>query len=127
MDSKGYVALFHYPLTKDKIGSFLQAWIDCYDRVEQTCPGPAAGGVTVLLKSREEILWETNLQFRILMGGEFTWVYLNLNSRTLETSGLPFADNTMPLDVLVELPDLAEIIEQHNEKRLDQLEAEGLM
>jgi hypothetical protein len=31
------------------------------------------------------------------------------------------------MDVLLELPEMAEIIDQNNDKRLDQLEAKGLM
>jgi hypothetical protein len=127
MESKGYVALFHQVLTKESIQSFLKIWLESYDKVEQVCPGPVAGGVTVHLKSVEEILWEKNMQFRILTGGEFTWAYLRLEALIIETSGLPFADNTMPLDVLVELPGLAEIIDQNNHRRLDQLESEGLL
>jgi hypothetical protein len=127
MDSKGYVALFHRPLTQESIQGFIETWLGTYDKVEQVCPGPQAGGITVVLKTVEDILWEKNLQFRILTGGEFTWVYVSQQARVLETSGLPFADNTMPLDVLIELPDLAEIIDQVNDRRLDQLEAEGLL
>ena len=127
MDSKGYVALFHQPLSKESIRGFVETWIGTYDKVEQVCPGPEAGGITVSLKTTEDILWEKNLQFRVLTGGEFTWIYLSQQTRVIETSGLPFADNTMPLDVLVELPGLAEIIDQINERRLNQLEAEGLL
>ncbi|NJK92542.1 MAG: hypothetical protein HC904_12370 [Blastochloris sp.] len=127
MDTKGYVALFQKALTKHQIAGFVETWLGSYDKVEQVCPGPHAGGITVTLASEQEILWEKNLQFRILSGGEFTWAYLSLESRVIETSGLPFAENTMPLDVLIDLPDLVEIIDQKNDHRLDQLEAEGLI
>jgi hypothetical protein len=127
MDSKGYVALFNKPLSKEVIQDFIATWLATYDKVEQVCPGPQSGGITVLLKAEKEILWEKNLQFRILTGGEFTWVYVSQQARVIETSGLPFADNTMPLDVLIELPGLVEIIDQVNERRLEQLEAQGLL
>jgi hypothetical protein len=127
MDTKGYVALFREPLSKEKIRDFIGNWLGSSEKVEQVCPGPSSGGVTVILGGVEEILWEKHLQFRILAGGEFTWVYVSQMARVMETSGLPFAENTMPLDVLIELPDLVEIIDQVNERRLDQLEAEGLL
>ena len=45
----------------------------------------------------------------------------------METTGLLDDACTLCLDVLLELPGMAEIIDQKNDKRLDELEAEGLM
>lgn len=127
MDSKGYVALFHEALSKDSIRSCVRIWLESYERVEQTCPGPHAGGTTLTLTKEEDILWEQNLQFRVLSGEDFAWIYVSPLGRVMETSGLPYADNTLPLDVLIDLPDLEEVIDQENDRRLDQLEAEGLL
>lgn len=72
-------------------------------------------------------MWETHLQFRILHGGEFAWVYLSLDRRAIETTGLASDQLSLCLQVLTELPGITEIISQENERRLDALEAEGII
>ena len=67
------------------------------------------------------------MQFRMIEGDDFAWIYLSLGRRVAETSGLPHADNLAPLHALAELPGLQEVVDQINERRLDQLESEGLL
>jgi len=127
MDSKGYVAIFTEPVGKEEVRDFVQVWLDQYPRLEQVCPGQGAGTVTLKIEKVDALLWEKNLQFRVMSGEDFTWIYLDLDGRVLETSGLPFETNTLPLDVLVELEGIQEVIDQKNEKRLEELEKAGLL
>jgi hypothetical protein len=125
--SKGYVGVFDAPFTKASVRTFIETWLGANLQVEQVCPGPHAGNTTLALTDPDTILWETNLQFRILSSSLFSWAYLSLDRRVIETSGLPDEGNTLPLDILLDLPGLQEIVDQANDRRLDQLEAEGLM
>lgn len=127
MISKGFVGLFPEPFTRATVGAFVAIWLEAGYQVEQVCPGTQAGNTTISIKEPSDILWEENLQFRVLNGVTFSWAYLTLGRRVIETSGLPDEGNILPLEVLADLPGLQEAIDQVNERRLDQLEAEGLM
>ncbi len=127
MISKSYVGLFGGPLTEAELKEFAAWWLETFDRLEQVYPGPQAGTSTFTVHSSDDILWDEHLQFRVVSGDDFAWVYITKGRRVVETSGLPYADNLLPLNVLVELPGLEEVIDHLNEKRLDQLEAEGLL
>ena len=67
----------------------MKIWLASFDRVEQVLPGSLAGTSTIELKSEKDIAWEQHLQFRVLAGEDFSWIYLGRGSRVLETSGLP--------------------------------------
>jgi hypothetical protein len=126
MLSKGYVALFSQPLTRGIIEECVQSWLDRFEKVEQvTSQNGGIGGLSV--EKVEEIVWENQLQFRILNGGDFTWVYATLNKRGMETTGMPNDNISLCLDVLTELPYVIEIIDEHDDQRLDQLEDEDLI
>jgi hypothetical protein len=127
MISKGYVGVFNAPITRASVRSFIAAWLGANFQVEQVCPGPHAGNTTLALTDPDAILWETHLQFRILSDSHFSWAYLTLDRSVIETSGFPDEHNTLPLDILLDLPGLQEIVDQADDRRLDQLEAEGLM
>lgn len=127
MISKGYVGVFDQPFTRETIGTFIEAWQQAQLQIEQVCPGPHAGNTTLAIHTREDILWENHLQFRLLSDTTFSWVYLSLQRQVIETTGMPDTANTLPLDVLLALPGLNEIVDQNNDRRLDELEAQGLM
>jgi len=127
MISKGFVGVFAEPFTKDQVGLFVETWLGSNYQVEQVCPGPHAGNTTLAITAPSDVLWEAHLQFRILNDISFSWAYLTLERRVIETSGLPDEGNTLPLDILLDLPGLQEIVDQANDRRLDQLEADGLM
>jgi hypothetical protein len=127
MDSKGYVAIFKEPLGKEAVREFAQLWLEQYSRLEQVCPGQNAGTVTLKVDNVDALLWEKNMQFRVMSGEDFSWIYLNMEGRVIETSGLPYETNTLPLDVLVELEGIEEVVDQQNERRLDELEKIGLL
>lgn len=127
MLTKGYFGLFDRPFDKDRVRAAVSIWLEQFERLEQVCPGPEAGNATLGIQSPEEIFFEDHMQFRVLMGEVFCWVYLSLGRVVIETSSLPQEENTLALDVLLDLPGLREVIDERNEKRLDQLEAEGLI
>jgi hypothetical protein len=127
MISKGYVGLFRTGLHEPQIGAFVQSWLRNFDKVEQVIPGHESGNATFVISDHGQIMWAPHLQFRVMHGEDFAWVYISKGRQVVETSGLPYGDNLVPLNVLVELEDLAEVIDQENERRLDELEREGLM
>ncbi len=127
MISRGYVAIFSEPHTDSSIRLILQSWLDRFERVEQIIPGAQAGNSTVTLTSPQELLPGDHLQFRILIGGDFTWAYLTRGRRVIETTGLPSEKIALCLDVLLELNGVTEIVDQSDDRRLDELERDGLM
>lgn len=127
MISKGYVGVFAEPFTQERVRQLAETWLSSNYKVEQVCPGPRAGNTALTISKPEDILWETHLQFRVLNDLTFSWAYLSLERRVIETSGMPDEGNTLPLDILLDLPGLTEVVELTNDHRLDQLEAEGLM
>lgn len=127
MNSKGYVALFEAPLDREIICLIVESWLERFERVEQITPEPGLSASALEITNRGEIMWEPNLQFRVINGDDFSWVYITQNQRVIETTGFPSEEISLCLDVLLELDGVAEIIDEHNDKRLDQLEAEGLL
>ena len=127
MISRGYVAIFSEPHTDSSIRLILQSWMDRFERIEQIIPGAQAGNSTVTLTSPQELLPGDHLQLRILVGGDFTWAYLTRGRRVIETTGLPSEKIALCLDVLLELNGVTEIVDQSDDRRLDELERDGLM
>lgn len=127
MIRKGYVALFASPLDKEAISLIVESWLERFERVEQVTPEPGLNACALGISKRQEIMWEPNMQFRVVNGDEFTWVYVGLNRRVIETTGFPSDEISLCLDVLIELDGVVEVIEDHNERRLDELEAQGLL
>lgn len=127
MLTKGYVAVSGMPLTKLTITAFVDWWLENFEKVEQAIPGPASSAATVEVKAGADIIWNSHMEFRVVHGDDFSWVYLALDRFILETSGNADEDNPLPLGALVELPGIVEIIDQNDDKRLDQLEAKGLL
>jgi hypothetical protein len=127
MNSKGYVAIFSAPLNKESISLFVESWLERFERVEQVTPEPGLSATALAIKNREEIMWEPGLQFRVVNGDEFCWVYVTLNRQVIETTGVPSDEISLCLDVLLELEGITEIVEEHNDKRLDELEKQGLL
>jgi hypothetical protein len=127
LDRQGYVGLFTEPLDRETIKEFISRWLEQYDTVEQTL-GKNGQVLTQIVHSIDEISWESDLQFRITCQEQFTWIYITENRQVIETSGLvTMAGATLSHDVLVGLEGCSEIIDDKNNRRLDQLEKEGLM
>jgi hypothetical protein len=127
MISRGYVAVFSEPHTDASIRSILESWLDRFSRIEQVIPGAQAGNSTVTLTSPQELLPSDHLQFRVIQGDDFTWAYLTRNRRVIETTGLPNEKIALCLDILLELTGVTEIVDQSDDRRLDELERDGLM
>jgi hypothetical protein len=126
MINKTFVGVFAHPLEKGLVSSCVVAWAERYESIEQLVPDPSGhSGYTLRIKSAEEIMWEQHLTFRVSQGGEFSWVYITLGNRAMETTGLPSDDIALCLEVLIELPHLTEVVRGEQEKRLDELEALG--
>lgn len=127
MDSIGFVGVFGAVVDEERLGAVVDFWLERYERVEQVCPGNGVGALTMTISKRGDLLGDEHPQFRVLQGEEFAWVYFTRGGRVVETTGFAGGELALCLDVLVGLPGLVEIVEGYNEKRLDELEAEGLM
>lgn len=127
MISRGYVAVFADPHTDDSIRKILESWLARFERVEQVVPGVQAGNTTTHIQSPQDLLPADHLQFRVLLGGDFAWAYLTRGRRVIETTGLPNEKISLCLDILLELTGVTEIVDQHDDRRLDELERDGLM
>lgn len=127
MISRGYVAVFAQAHSDDSIRGILESWLSRFERVEQVIPGTQAGNTTVQLNNSDELLKSDHLQFRVILGQDFAWAYLTRGRRVIETTGLPNDKIALCLDILLELPGITEIVDQHDDRRLDELERDGLM
>ncbi len=127
MISRGYVAVFAHPHTDDSIQEILDSWMSRFERVEQVVPGTQAGNTTITLANSGELLKADHLQFRVIQGQDFAWAYLTRGRRVIETTGLPNEKIALCLDILLELTGVTEIVDQHDDRRLDELERDGLM
>lgn len=127
MISRGYVAVFAQPHTDASIQAMLDSWMSRFERVEQVIPGTQAGNTTITLANSGELLKADHLQFRVIQGQDFAWAYLTRGRRVIETTGLPHEKIALCLDILLELPEVTEIVDQHDDRRLDELERDGLM
>ena len=124
MNQKGFVAVFERDLTKASIAECVTSWLERFEKVEQVIPNMEG---TLEVKETAEIMWEPNLQFRVLNGEQFAWVYVSVDKRAIETTGFQDAEISLCLDVLLELPGVAEVIDEKNQRRLDELERAGII
>jgi hypothetical protein len=127
MISHGYVAVFAEPHTDDSIRKFLESWLARFEKVEQVIPGVQAGNSTTAIEQPQDLIPADHLQFRVIQGDDFAWAYLTRGRRVIETTGLPQEKIALCLDILLELPGVTEIVDQHDDRRLDELERDGLM
>lgn len=125
---KGYVALLKDSLTPKILGEIIDIWLLRFDRVEQLKTRDKALAAFVI-RAPEEVVWEKDPQFRVMAGEQFTWVYFTADRRIVESDGLaepggPFLSK----DVFVEIPEyLEKVVDDTNDRALDQWEKEGLM
>ncbi|CAF0689347.1 hypothetical protein [Candidatus Methylacidithermus pantelleriae] len=123
----GFIGVFPENFGQNQVERFVERWLKVFQRVEQVVPGPGSG-YTVELTDASEILWEEHLQFRILAAEASAWVYLSLNRRCIETTAWDTPGSAqLSLDLLVELPGLAEVIPETDQKRIEELEREGVL
>jgi hypothetical protein len=124
MNQKGFVAVFERDLTKANIAECVASWIARFEKVEQVIPNMEG---TLEVKEPAEIMWEPNLQFRVVDGEQFAWIYVSVDKRAMETTGFQDAEISLCLEVLLELPSVAEIVDEKNQRRLDELERAGII
>ena len=127
LEHHGFVGLFAEPLGQQRIEELVLLWLERFGSVEQTI-GNSHQALTRAIHSAADLVWEKDLQFRVLAGEQFTWIYITKDHHVIETSGLVL-DNGSSLcrDVLTNVHGCLEIIDEHNDRRLDELEAKGLM
>ena len=124
MEKKGFIAIFEQELDRAAISECFASWLERFEKVEQVIPNMEG---TLEVKEPSEIMWEPNLQFRVLNGEQFAWVYVSLDKRAMETTGFQDAEISFCLEVLLELPGVAEVVDEKNQRRLDELEKAGII
>jgi hypothetical protein len=124
MDKKGFIAIFEDALDRGAISECIASWLARFEKVEQVIPGMEG---TLEVKEPSEVMWEPNMQFRVMNGEQFAWVYVSLDKRAIETTGFQDAEISFCLEVLLELPGVAEVIDEKNQRRLDELEKAGII
>jgi hypothetical protein len=129
MERRGFVGVFSEPLRKERIKEIVMLWINQFGAVEQTV-GKNGQVLTLLIRSEADLMWSDNdLQFRVRSGEQFSWVYLTVDRFVMETSGLYLEGGKDLLchDVLSNIPECEQIIDERNDKILDELEKQGLL
>jgi hypothetical protein len=124
MDRKGFIAVFEKALDRVSISECVASWLGRFEKVEQVVPGMEG---TLEVKEPSEIMWEPNLQFRVMSGEQFAWIYVSLDKLAMETTGFQDAEISFCLEVLLELPNVAEVVDEKNQRRLEQLEKAGII
>jgi len=124
MDKKGFVAVFEKALDRASISECVMSWLERFEKVEQVTPGMES---TLEVKEPGEIMWEPNLQFRVINGEQFAWIYVSLDKLAMETTGFQDAEISFCLEVLLELPGVAEVVDEKNHRRLEELEKAGII
>ena len=108
-------------------GCFLSRGSRGLKRSNRWSRGVQAGNTTTAIRQPQDLIPADHLQFRVIQGGDFAWAYLTRGRRVIETTGLPQEKIALCLDMLLELPGVTEIVDQHDDRRLDELERDGLM
>jgi hypothetical protein len=124
MIQKGFVAVFEKALDRALISECVASWLERFEKVEQVVPNMEG---TLEVKEPSEIMWEPHLQFRVIKGEQFSWVYVSLDKLAMETTGFQDAEISFCLEVLLELPRVAEVVDEKNQRRLEELEKAGII
>ncbi len=124
MVQKGFIAVFEKELGRPEISECVASWLERFEKVEQVVPGMEG---TLEVKEPSEIMWEPHMQFRVLNGDQFSWVYVSLDKLAMETTGFQDAEISFCLEILLELPNVAEVVDEKNQRRLEELEKAGII
>jgi hypothetical protein len=124
MEKKGFVGIFGKEFTRERVSECVASWLERFEKVEQVAP---ANEFTLEIKGVNEIIWDANLQFRVSNADLFAWVYITLGHATMETTGFVDGEISFCLQILLELPDTVEIVDEKNQRRLDELEKAGVI
>jgi hypothetical protein len=124
MIQKGFVAIFEKPLGRAELSECAASWLARFEKLEQVVPRMEG---TLEVKEPSEIMWEPNLQFRVMKGEQFAWIYVSLDKLAMETTGFQDAEISFCLEVLLELSGVAEVVDEKNQRRLKELERAGII
>jgi hypothetical protein len=124
MEKKGFIAIFGKEFTRESVSECVASWLERFEKVEQVAPGME---FTLEIKSVKEIIWDSNFQFRVGNGEQFAWIYVSLDKTAMETTGFADAEISFCLEVLLELSDVKEVVDEKNQRRLEQLEKAGII
>ncbi len=128
MTSKTYVAVFAQPLDQTLIEGCVTSWLERFESVEQLVPENGFGAdYGLAITKLEDLMWAPHLQFRVTQGIDFSWVYVTMDKRAIETTSLPSDEISLCLDVLLELPQVTEIVDGSDDRRLDELERKKIL
>jgi hypothetical protein len=121
----GFVAVFEEPLNRIKIEEIVGEWLENFEKVEQVSEKDIA---TLEVTSIQDITWPSLLQFRVLNGTQYAWAYLSEGGKVIETTGTPNGEEvSLSLDIVVRLPGVVTVISDKDDKRLDELERQGIL
>jgi hypothetical protein len=124
MEKKGFVGIFGQEFTRERVSECVASWLERFEKVEQVAP---ANEFTLEIKDANEIIWDGNLQFRVSHADLFAWAYITLGHASMETTGFADGEISFCLQILLELPDTVEIVDEKNQRRLDELEKTGVI
>ena len=128
VEQRGYVALLKHPLTRHDLDKILLDWLMRFDAIEQLTLAGTKTLATVPIRNPDEVFWERDLQFRVLAGEQFAWVYLTAERRVMESEGLAEPNGPiLSLDVFAGIPFCERIVSDRDDKTLDEWEAKGWM
>jgi hypothetical protein len=127
VQKKGYVALLKTPLKRAALDAIVVNWLMRFDMVEQL-KSRDQKIAAFAIRAPKDVVWEKDLQFRVMAGEQFTWVYLTAAGRIIETDGLADPSKaSLALDVLTGIAGCQRVVSDHDDRTLDQWEKKGLM
>ena len=125
MEKKGFVAIFGQELDRARVSECVDSWLERFEKVEQVAP---ATEFTLEVKETKDILWDANLQFRV---SQRRSIRLDLchagHARPWKPLASPTRKSRSALEVLLELPEVTEIVDEKNQRRLEELEKAGVI
>ena len=130
LERRGYVALLDEPLNPERLAEILENWLSRFESVEQltSVEGAKVAAAAFPIRSMKDVRWEKDLQFRVLAGEQFAWVYLTADRRIIESDGLVgTGGGILSRDLFTEIPFCERVVSDRDDETLDSWEAKGLM
>ncbi|MBV9463084.1 MAG: hypothetical protein JO317_02545 [Verrucomicrobiae bacterium] len=126
LERRGFVGLLKAPLDPIRFDQMLEVWLSRFDTVEQLRSGGGTSLATFRISGPDDTLWEKDMQFRVLSGQQFAWVYLTDAARIVESDGLADpAGPSLALDVFLEMELFERVVSDRDETTLEEWEKQG--